>query len=210
MKKTYTILVTLFWAIMAFIPPRALAGEFNFFQDIHKDMPEESLKRLGAKACADGLCMDTVVGGKTWNGRYYIKDGRLNAVILEGTSADSMALDMAIKETQLIPVYVEIDGKTFEVAAELRAGKSPGEAMQALMEFFQKAGSPNRMQSGYTDKATLALLVKSGRPFAETYSVAPDAPIVLTLLFSKKMRVLCSTAAILHSPEMLPFAKGEK
>lgn len=210
MGKLYTILITLFLAITPFAPPHALAAEFNFFQDIRKGMPEESLKRLGAKPCAGGLCMDTMVGGKTWDGRYYIKNGHLNAVILEGTSTNSLGLDMAIKETHLIPVYVEIDGKTFEIAAELRAGKSPREAMQALMEFFQKAGSPSRMQSGYTDKATLDLLVKSGLSFAETYSVAPDAPIVLTLLFSKKMRVLCSTAAILHSPEILPFAKGEK
>ena len=210
MWKPHIILGIFLSAILAFASPRALAGEFDFFRDIHRGMPEAALARLGAKPCADGLCMDTVIGGKTWDGRYYIKNGQLDAVILDGTAADGPALDIAIKETTLIPVYVEIDGKTFEIAAELRAGKSPREAMEALMTFFREAGGPKRMQTGYTDKATLDLLVKSGRPFAETYSVAPQAPIVLTLLASKKMRVLCSTAALLHSPEMLPFAKGEK
>ena len=209
--KKQTIGAWFLAAIMTvFALPDAKAGGFDFFQDIHKGMPDAALRALGAKPCVDALCMHTVIGGKKWDGRYHMKDGRLEAVILEGTAADGMALDLAIKESTLIPVYVEIDGKTFEIAAELRAGKSPKEAMQALMAFFQKAGEPKRMQTGYTNKAALDMLVKSGKPFAETYSVAPDAPIIVTLLVSKKMRVLSSTAAILHSPEMLPLARGEK
>lgn len=204
------VLVSVFLVMMIFILPAAQAREFDFFQDIYKGMPDAVLRQLGAKSCADGLCMDTVIGGKHWDGRYYMENGQLEVVILEGTAADGLALDLAIKESTLIPVYVEIDGKTFEIAAELRAGKSPREAMQALMMFFQKAGSPKRMQTGYTDKGTLDVLVKSGKAFAETYSVAPDAPIILTLLVSKKMRVLSSTAAILHSPEILPLVRGEK
>ena len=180
--------------LFAFAHPAPAGANADFFNDVRYGMTREDLLDLGASVNGENARMQTVIGQKTWDGLYFLQNGTLSVVFLKGAEEFGPSLDAALRDHALLPVYLEIDGNVFELAARLRNGDSAVEAMNALVAFLHEAGNAKRLRTGYAGEATLATLVKTGLSFLETRTADPQAKLVITEGRGDRLRMLVCPA----------------